>query len=307
MRDVSRKPTTLRTATAQCSVAMAPDTATMVRAGEGPKGDPLPAARVAAVMAAKDTSRIVPYCHPVRVDHVAVDFEVGDDRVDVTCRVTAVDRTGVEMEALCGAMVASLTIYDMLKPVDDGLVIGETRLVRKKGGKSDFVETFERPLRGAVVVVSDSTAAGRRRDGSGRTIAERVAEAGVVVGDVTVLPDDPDAVVDALRALAADGVDLVFTTGGTGLGPRDLTVEAVRRVIDREVPGITEAMRSHGFQRTPRAVLSRGIAGVTGNTLIVTLPGSTKGVQESLDALWPALLHIFPMIWGGGHPSAPRA
>lgn len=304
MRDVSRKPTTLRKAVATSSVSMAPATAAMVRAGQGPKGDPLPVARVAAVMAAKDTSRIVPYCHPVRVDHVAVDFEVGDDRVDVQCTVTAVDRTGVEMEALCGALVAALTIYDMLKPVDDGLVVGESRLQQKKGGKSDFVEAFERPLRGAVVVVSDSTAAGKRKDGSGRAIAERVAEAGVAVGDVTVLPDEPDAVEAELRRLVATGVDLVFTTGGTGLGPRDLTVEAVRRVIEREVPGIMEAMRVHGFLRTPRAVLSRGIAGVTGTTLIVTLPGSTKGVQESLDALWPALLHIFPMIWGGGHPPA---
>lgn len=304
MRDVSRKPTTLRQAVASSSVSMAPATIAMVRAGQGPKGDPLPVARVAAVMAAKDAARIVPYCHPVRVDHVAVDFQVGDDRVDIRCTVTAVDRTGVEMEALCGALVAALTIYDMLKPVDDGLFIGESRLLQKRGGKSDFVESFDRPLRGAVVVVSDSTAAGRRKDGSGRAIAERMAEAGVAVDGVTVLPDEPDAVEAEMRRLIAAGVDLVFTTGGTGLGPRDRTVEAVRRVIDREVPGILEAMRVHGFLRTPRAVLSRGIAGVAGSTLIVTLPGSTKGVQESLDALWPALLHIFPMIWGGGHPTA---
>jgi len=304
MRDVSRKPTTLRKAVAACSVVMEPGTAEMVRSGQGPKGDPLPVARVAAVMAAKETSRIVPYCHPVRVDHVEVDFQVSDRGVEITCTVTAVDRTGVEMEALCGAMVAALTIYDMMKPVDDALVIGEARLISKKGGKSDFLEAFDRPIRGAVVVVSDSTAAGRRKDGSGRAIAERMAEAGVVVEAVLVLPDEPDAVESELRRLVAEGVDLIMTTGGTGLGPRDRTVEAVRRLVDREVPGILEAMRVHGFQRTPRAVLSRGIAGVAGNSLIVTLPGSTRGVQESLDALWPALLHIFPMIWGGGHPAA---
>ncbi len=301
MRDVSRKPTTLRMATATSSVTMSPATAAMVQAGEGPKGDPLPVARVAAVMAAKDTSRIVPYCHPVRIDHVDVQFDVTQDRVDITCRVTAVDRTGVEMEALCGAMVAALTIYDMLKPVDEGLVIGQTCLKKKKGGKSDFHEEFDRPLRGAILVVSDSVAGGTRKDGSGQSIGQRMVEAGVLVGDPIVLPDDPDLVEAQLRRLVADKVDLVFTTGGTGLGPRDLTVEAVRRVIDREVPGITEAMRVHGYLRTPRAVLSRGLAGVAGTTLIVTLPGSTKGVQESLDALWPALLHIFPMIWGGGH------
>jgi molybdenum cofactor biosynthesis protein MoaC len=303
VRDVSRKPTTLRTATARCAVAMDPQTAALVRAGQGPKGDPLPVARVAAVMAAKDTARIVPYCHPVRVDHVDVAFDVGGDRVDIACTVTAVDRTGVEMEALCGAMVAALTVYDMLKPIDDGLSIGPTRLERKTGGKSDFVEPFDRPLRGAVVVVSDSTSAGRRVDGSGRAVASRMAEAGVSVGDAIVVPDDADAVEAVLRRLVAEGTDLVLTTGGTGLGPRDVTVEAARRVIEREVPGIPEAMRAHGFARTPRAALSRGVAGVAGCALIVTLPGSTRGVHESLDALWPALLHVLPMIRGGGHPA----
>ncbi len=302
MRDVSRKPTTARTAVATCSVRMRAETAEAVRRGEGPKGDPIPVARVAAIMAAKDTARIVPYCHPVRVDHVGVDFEVAEDRVDIRCSVTAVDRTGVEMEALCGVMVAALTLYDMLKPVDDALVIGEARLVKKKGGKSDFVEVFDRPLRGAVLVVSDSTAAGKRRDTSGRAILERLREAGIEAGEPTVLPDEREVVEAALRRLVAAGVDLVMTTGGTGLGPRDITVEAARAVIEREVPGIVEAMRVHGYQRTPRAVLSRGVAGVAGRTLIVTLPGSSRGVQESLDALWPAVLHIFPMIWGGGHP-----
>lgn len=302
MRDVSRKPTTLRTAVATCSLRMRASTADAVRRGEGPKGDPIPVARVAAILAAKDTSRIIPYCHPVRVDHVQVDFEVQEGRVDITCTVSAVDRTGVEMEALCGAMVAALTLYDMLKPNDDSLVIGETRLERKKGGKSDYREDFARPLRGAVVVVSDSTAAGKRRDTSGRAIADRMREAGLEVGEPVVVPDDTLALQRVLQGLIEGNVDLIMTTGGTGLGPRDITVEVVRGLIEREVPGIVEAMRMHGYQRTPRAVLSRGVAGVVGQTLIVTLPGSSRGVSESLDALWPEVLHIFPMLWGGGHP-----
>ena len=301
MKDVSRKPTTLRRAIATSSVRMSGDALDLVRAGTGPKGDALAVARVAAVMAAKDTSRLVPYCHPVRVDHVAVDFEVGVDGVAISCAVTAVDRTGVEMEALAGASIAALTIYDMLKPVDDGMVIGETRLVRKSGGKSDFVDRFDRPLRAAVMVVSDSTAAGKREDKSGRAIAERIAGPGVEVVESLVVPDEPDRVEAELRRLVDAGIDLVLTTGGTGLGPRDRTVEAVSRVIERAVPGIAEAMRSHGVHRTPRAMLSRGIAGVAGRTVIVTLPGSSKGVAESLDAIWPGVLHVFHMMWGGGH------
>lgn len=304
MRDVSRKPSTLRTARAATSVTMSPATADRVRAGDGPKGDPLPVARVAGIMAAKDTARLIPFCHPVRLDHVAVEFQVGADRVDITCTAVAVERTGVEMEALAGAMVAALTVYDMLKPIDRELVIGEARLEMKRGGKSDFQDDAAGKVLGAVVVVSDSTAAGTRRDESGPAIAARMADAGVQVQGITVLPDEPDAIARELRRLVDAGVHLVFTSGGTGLGPRDRTVEAARRVIEREAPGISEAMRVHGFLRTPRAALSRGVAGMAGRTLIVTLPGSTKGVQESLDAIWPALLHVFPMARGGGHPPA---
>jgi cyclic pyranopterin phosphate synthase len=304
MRDVHRKPSTLRKATASSSVRMDAATVALVRAGSGPKGDALAAARIAGVLAAKDVSRLIPYCHPVRVDHVAVDFEVREGEVGITCSVTAVDRTGVEMEALGGATVAALTLYDMLKPVDEHLVIGETRLAQKSGGKSDFKERFARPLRAAVIVVSDSTAAGAREDRSGRAIAERLREAEVEVSESLVVPDDVQRVEAEVRRLVAAGIDIVATTGGTGLGPRDVTIEAVARVIERSVPGIAEAMRAHGIQRTPRAALSRSLAGVAGRTLILTLPGSSRGAQESLDAIWPGVLHIFPMIWGGGHPPA---
>jgi cyclic pyranopterin monophosphate synthase len=98
-------------------------------------------------------------------------------------------------------------------------------------------------------------------------------------------------------------LDLVVTTGGTGMSPRDNTPEAMQRVIGREIPGIAEAMRSYGQERTPYAMLSRGMAGVRGKTLIVNLPGSRNGVRESLDALFPALIHAFKMIRGGGHPA----
>ncbi len=304
MRDVHRKPSTLRRASASTSVRMRADTLALVQAGSGPKGDALAAARIAGVLAAKDVSRLIPYCHPVRVDHVALEFDLAAGAVGITCSVTAVDRTGVEMEALAGASIAALTLYDMLKPVDQELVIGETRLVSKSGGKSDFTERFERPLRAAVIVVSDSAAAGAREDRSGRALAERLRESAIEVDDVLVVPDEPALIEAELRRLVEQGRDLVLTTGGTGLGPRDRTAEAAARVIEREVPGLAEAMRAHGCQRTPRAALSRSLAGVAGRTLILALPGSTRGVTESLDAIWPGVLHIFPMIWGGRHPEA---
>jgi molybdenum cofactor biosynthesis protein MoaC len=302
MRDISRKRTTLRTATARALVRAAPATLAAIREGRVPKGDPLPVARVAAVQAAKNTAQLIPYCHPLPVDFVGVDFELGESSIDVHCAVTAVYKTGVEMEALTGAAVAALTLYDMLKMIDTDMIIEQVVLVEKKGGKSDFRDAYDPPLRAAVLVTSDSISAAANSDVSGKLIAERLREHGIEVADYRVIPDDGDQIVAMLKRYADDlHLDLVMTTGGTGFSPRDGTPEAMAQVIEREAPGIAEAARAHGQDRTPYAMLSRARAGLRGDTLIVNLPGSRKGVADSLDALLPGLLHSFRMIRGEGH------
>jgi molybdenum cofactor synthesis domain-containing protein len=150
-------------------------------------------------------------------------------------------------------------------------------------------------------VASDSTAAGKRKDKSGALIRDRINQEDAEVVAYDVLPDDAAQIETWLLAQSAAGIDLIFTTGGSGLGPRDRTVEATKRVIEREIPGIVEAMRAHGRERTPYAMLSRAVAGLRGSTLIVNLPGSSRGAAESLDALLPGLLHAFKMMRGGGH------
>ncbi len=150
--------------------------------------------------------------------------------------------------------------------------------------------------------MSDSTHAGKRKDKSGKIIKEFLADKPVQVEVYEVLPDDREVIADRLRQLTDDEkIQLIFTTGGTGLGPRDVTPEATLAVIDRTVPGIVEAIRSHGKDRTPFAMLSRGEAGVRKDSVIINLPGSSKGAIESLQALFPGLLHIFPMMQGKGH------
>jgi len=300
--DLSRKTETLRTAVARATLRMRPETLARVREQTVPKGDPLPVAKVAAIQAAKNTPQLLPYCHPVPLDFVGVEFALGEDRVVVTVTAKAVAKTGLEMEALTGAAAAALTLYDMLKMLDDSLLIAEVALVSKTGGKSDFQDRFDRPLRAAVVVMSDSIAAGRKDDRSGRIIVERLEAEGIEVADYRLLPDDlPLIRATLLRYCDELRLDLVLTTGGTGLGPRDNTPEAMAEVFEREVPGLVETARAYGQRRTPRAMLSRGRAGVRGGTLIVNLPGSRKGVAESLDALFPGILHAFHMLWGGGH------
>ncbi len=300
MKSVTDKITTLRKATAVSTVLAKPKTIERLKANDVPKKDILIVARVAGVMAAKKTPDFIPYCHPIPIDSVEIEFEVLADRIVVTASVEAIWKTGVEMEALTAASAAALTIYDMLKPIDKDIEIVSTKLLEKKGGKSDFVEKFPKDLKAAVIVTSDGTAKGTRQDQSGKIIKERLESFGIKPS-YTILPDDKNQITAMMKKLCEEGVLLIVSTGGTGLGPRDVTVEATREIIDREIPGIMEAARAYGQDRTPYSMLSRGLAGQKGNTIIINLPGSSKGVEEGLNAIFPAVLHSYKMMKGLGH------
>ena len=302
MRDVSGKPTTHRTARAEALLRVRPETIEQVRNGTVPKGNVLDVARAAGLLAAKRTPELIPLCHPIPLAHAEVAFEIRPDAIAVTASVSAVWSTGVEMEALTAASIAALTLYDMLKPLDDQLEIAHVRLLEKRGGKSDRGKA-PKAIRASVLVISDSVSAGRRKDASGAEIVAILATHGVSASAPAAVPDEREVIERTLRRLSdEEACDLVLTTGGTGLGPRDVTVEATRAVIEREAPGIAEAARGFGQAREPKAMFSRAIAGVRGRTLIVNLPGSPQGVRESLAALLPALLHAAAMVAGGGHP-----
>jgi len=302
MIDISKKSNTLRTAIASATLTASPEAVKALRENTLPKRDALVVAKVAAVQAAKNTSMLIPYCHPLPLDFIDCRFDVQDSRIEITTEVKAIYKTGVEMEALAAATAAALTLYDMMKAVDESMVISAIKLVKKTGGKSDFKPAAGMKLRAAVQVVSDSVAAGKKQDSSGKLIVERLKQEGIESADYSIVPDDAEKIEAKLRAYVTDmKLNLVITTGGTGLGPRDVTPEATARVVEREIPGINEVLRAYGQQRTPLSMLSRGKSGVCGQTVIVNLPGSQRGVQESLDALFPWLIHGFKMLQGGGH------
>ena len=219
----------------------------------------------------------------------------------VTGNAKSIGRTGIEMEMLTAVSVACLEIYDMLKPVDKQLEIGHIKLLQKRGGKSDRERFFEIPPVCAVLVCSDSTAAGTREDKSGKLITEMLKAFNADTIDYQVVPDDVTQIQAQIKAWVAKDVQFIFSTGGTGLGPRDNTVEAIKAILEREADGIAEAMRGYGQQRTPLAMMSRGIAGTIAQTLIVALPGSVGGVKESLEAILPGVFHARKMILGEGH------
>lgn len=304
MRSITEKYTTRRTAAARAVLEVGGRGSRALRGGEVPKGDPYEIARTAALAAVKRTSALIPHCHNLPVEGCEVVFDLDGQRVEVTARVETVAKTGVEMEALTAASVAALNLYDLLKPFGEAMRIDAVELLSKSGGRSDFRDDFdERELAAAVLVTSDSVHAGEKEDRSGSLLRERLGEEGFAVEEYEVLPDDPERIEARLRELCDGGIDLVATTGGTGPGPRDYTVEATRRVLDREIPGVAEAMRSFGQRRTPYAMFSRGLVGQRGRCLIVNFPGSSSGAREGLDALFPGLHHFFLMrdTVSGGH------
>lgn len=155
--------------------------------------------------------------------------------------------------------------------------------------------------RALVITVSDRSFRGERADTSGPLLAALLTELGLSVDPVVVVPDEIGPVQAALRAGFASSYDVLLTTGGTGLSPRDVTPEATRPLLEREVPGIAEALRRAAADQVPTSVLSRGAAGVVGTTLVVNLPGSTGGVRDGVAVLAPVLGHAVAQLRGGDH------
>ena len=243
----THKPTTLREAIAEATVTVSkPETIAAVREHRVPKGDVIEAARIAGLFGIKRTADMIPDCHPLPVEHAEVTSNVQDMAIVITVKVRTIYRTGVEVEAMHGASVAALTMYDMLKPIDKGITIDRIRLVQKKGGKSDWKDQFEKMPRAAVLVISDSVSAGKKEDKAGKAIGEKLKSIGVELSANALVPDEPEHIAAQVKAWADQGIDLILTTGGTGLSPRDRTPEAIAPILDREVPGIMEAARSYG-------------------------------------------------------------
>ena len=300
-RDISNKPHTLRSAKAIAVLKASPATLEAIRSGAVPKADPIGVAKVAGIQAAKNTSFLIPHCHQVPLDFIGVDIELGADVITVATSVKAIWKTGVEMEALVAASSSALALYDMLKIIDGGMEITSVRLVEKKGGKSSSSESGE-GLTAAVLVLSDSVSQGRKDDSSGKFLAEKLKAMKLTIAHFKVLPDDSGKIEHELRSLVDEyRVDLIMTTGGTGIGPRDVTPEATMAVIERRLEGVEQALRTFGQDRVPTAMLSRGIVGIRGRSLIVNLPGSIGGVEDGVDAIFPSILHTFRMLRGEGH------
>lgn len=302
MINITHKTSTLRKASAEAMVKLSlPETATAIREGRVPKGDVFEFARAAGLLAIKKTSDLIPDCHPLPVEYSAIRCRLEGLKIVITVDVHTIYKTGVEVEAMHGASVAALTIYDMLKPLDKEIEIAAIRLMDKKGGKTDYMEYAAADFSCAVVVCSDSIVKGGKQDRAGRAIMDQLSEYDIYPSVYDIIPDEFDLIQQRVRYFSDQGFKLVIFTGGTGLSNRDVTPEAVSPLLTRAIPGIMEAARVYGGQRTAYAMLSRGVAGFVNDTLVLTLPGSTNGAIETMEALFPQLLHVFAVTKGARH------
>ena len=302
MVPITHKSNTLRKAIAQAIVRVSkPETIQAIRNRTVPKGDVLECARVAGLFAAKRTADMIPDCHPLPIEYTAVSYTLGELELHIQVEIHTIYKTGVEVEAMHAASVVALTVYDMLKPLDKGVSIEQIKLIEKKGGKSDRNAALGQARRAAILVCSDSLAAGQGSDRSGEVIREKLVQLGITVEEKQIVPDAVEAIQAAVTHFVGQRVDLLLITGGTGLSPRDVTPEALEPLLDRRIPGVEEAIRSYGQQRLATAMLSRSVAGQIGKTLVLALPGSPAGAAEGMDAVFPALLHAFSVLEGARH------
>jgi cyclic pyranopterin monophosphate synthase len=301
MVDITHKISTLRTATAKATVIVSQKaTIDAIVKNLVPKGNVLEMAKTAGLFAVKNTHLSIPDCHPIPIEFTSVEYSINDLSIDIIFKVKTVYKTGVEVEAMHGASIVALTMYDMLKPIDKNIEISTIKLIEKEGGKSSFKNKFPLVIKAAVFVCSDSIFAGDKEDKSGKIIVEKLHSYGVETTHYEIIPDEIDMIQARTKAFAKDNQLIIFT-GGTGLSPRDVTPEALEPLLESRIPGIEEAVRSYGQDRMPYSMLSRTVAGTLGKSLVLALPGSTKGAQESMDAIFPHVLHVFHILKGNNH------
>jgi molybdenum cofactor biosynthesis protein MoaC len=299
MVDVTDKLTTVRTAIATGYIKLSPRTIKMLKDKSIPKGDVLTTAKIAGIQSAKRTADLIPLCHPLNITFADITFKILDNQINIQSIVKAKDTTGIEMEALTAVSTTALTIYDMCKAVDNTMEIGSIKLINKQGGKSSH-KTDYRPSVG-IIVLSDSISAGSGIDKSGEILKTGFAAEGCKITNFEIIPDEPAKLINTIDNFVGNNVELIITSGGTGIGPRDVTVETLSSKFTARLDGVEQALHAFGLGKIKTSMLSRLKVGMINNSIVVCLPGSTGAAKDALSVLIPTIFHAYHMKQGEKH------
>jgi cyclic pyranopterin phosphate synthase len=301
MVDITHKKNTLRIATAEALVTVSKEaTIKAIETNSVPKGNVFEMSRAAGLLGVKKTPELLPDCHPLPIEFAGFEFQINGLEIKITCTLKTIYKTGVEVEAMHGASIVALNMYDMLKPLDKGVEISSIRLVSKKGGKSDRHQV-KATITSAVTVCSDTIAKGEKEDQAGKEVVSHLKNWNIGIKEFKIIADEPNQIKTQLEKHVELQTSLILFVGGTGLSPRDQTPETLLPYLEKRIPGMEEAIRKYGQDRTAYAALSRSVVGMIGSSLVMALPGSTKGAVESLQAVFPEGLHLFDIIKGAPH------
>ena len=299
MVDVTNKISNNRIAKAEGKITMLPETISAIQSSSLPKGNVLTTAKIAGIQAAKKTSDLIPMCHQLNLSNIDIVFKIESSAITISSEVNVKDATGVEMESLTAVSIAALTIYDMCKGIDKTMLISEIKLIEKVGGKTDHITDY-RPRVG-IITISDSISKSKGEDISGLILSDGFKDADCTVDYQCVLPDGSKELLSTIKEWSSQGVELIITSGGTGLGPRDLTVETLEGNFNLNLPGIEQALHAYGRSKVKTSILSRLKAGLIGKSIVICIPGSPGAAKDTLNVLIPTIFHSFHMMKGEKH------
>jgi molybdenum cofactor biosynthesis protein MoaC len=319
MINVGRKRVTHRRAFASGVIIVGSKALKIIKNKALPKGDVLSLAEISGVLGAKKTSELLPMCHILPLDQVLITCEIKEPNyIIVYSQVETHAKTGVEMEALMAVMSALGTIWDLTKAIEPALEIKDVKLLAKEGGKKGLwrnpdgvpaiveeklsVSSSLSSLAVGTLIVSDRAYRGDYEDRTGTELKVLLQEAGATLAVQNLVPDEKDKIKQSIFQMCErKDIELLIVSGGTGIGPRDVTTEVVSGILDKSIPGIGELLRQDGSNFTPYSWVSRSLAGIYKGTLIICLPGSPKAVRQGLEVLYPIVSHSLKMMKGEGH------
>jgi molybdenum cofactor biosynthesis protein MoaC len=296
MKDISNKNPTYKVAKAEGKLVLDKETVDLVRNNKIKAGNVIETAKNCGIIAAKKASDIVIHSHNTLIDFVKVTVDLSETELTISCLVKGVTKSGIESNALAGVTNALLNAADMLRCICKTTVIQDIRIVESKGKGKDFTRKRVTPVKAAVLTVSNPLYDGKKKDNTTTQIVDFLKKHQVKTEYSVVLKEDEYILKSEIDNLINADFELIVVAGSVSLNSKGITPKVTKEIIDEELPGLSEAIRNFGKERTPYAMFSKEVCGVKNKTLVLNISGNSQGSIESLSALFPGLLKAFSMM-----------